>query len=159
MTCFDLEESARSKRSSFGRINQHRASLQGNQKKPPPVPVKTAVLNPRVQGGAARSGLCEPRDAETSRGYTRSQTELTPYEIIIVGSTHWSRIEHCRGSKDSEEPGIDASVRNGDMQEATSDREARRTFSGSVPRHGFELLADFGKVYSDPWFLLTSCTN
>ena len=73
------------------------------KKKPPPVPVKTAVLNPRVQGGAARSGLCEPNDAETSCGYTRSQTELTPNEIIIVGSTHWSRIEHCRGSRDSEE--------------------------------------------------------
>ena len=42
---------------------------------------------------------------------------MTPFEIIIVGSTHWFRIEHCRGLMDSEESIVDASVRVSDMQD------------------------------------------
>ena len=85
------------------RGGRSRVATRDMKKKPPPVPVETAVYKPGSPGGSRQPGLRHPDQLKLNRGQTRGQIKLAPVNLF-VGLTHLFRVEHRRGSSDSMSP-------------------------------------------------------
>lgn len=70
-------------RSRFGLV----LHVTRQKKKPPPVPVETAILNPEVQGEAANPGHVIWETPKRHHGQTLGRIELTSLNMF-VGLTH-----------------------------------------------------------------------